>query len=211
MFCFFSNFFFNLKNIFSYIEIGFIMDRNEKEATFENLYLTYFSKLKHFAKAYVQSEEEAENIVQDVFSELWEKRAVCFCYANMESYLFISAKNRCLNYLRHQAVIRETSDKIQEEYRLKLQASFNSLEILDLNFLSERPVDKILETAIDSLPEKCRRIFIMSKIEGKKQKDIADRLNISVNTVETQMGVAYRYLRERLKDCFLLLSFICFC
>jgi RNA polymerase sigma-70 factor (ECF subfamily) len=161
--------------------------------------------MKHFAKAYVLSEEEAENIVQDVFTELWEKRETWFGYANLESYLFVSAKNKCLNFLRHQTVVQESAGIIQEEYVLKLKAGLNSLEVLDLDFLSERNMDEVLEKALDDLPEKCRRIFVMSKIEGRKQKEIATVLNISVNTVETQMGIAYRHLRNRLKDCLLLL------
>ena len=157
--------------------------------------------MKHFAKVYVLLEEEAENIVQDVFVELWEKRSKCFEYANLVSYLFVSTKNRCLNYLRHQAIMQTAANKIQETYELTLQASLNSLEALDLGFLSNsiNPED-IVKKALDSLPEQCRRIFIMSKIEGKKQKEIADTLQITVNTVETQMGIAYRHLRKELKN-----------
>lgn len=191
------------------------MNKSEKAANFEKIYLTYFSKMKHFAKVYVLSKEEAENIVQDVFAELWEKGDARLEYANLISYLFVSTKNRCLNYLRHQTVVKESADKIQEEYTLALQAGLNSLEVLDLNFLSDQQSDQdikgVLRKALDSLPEKCRQIFIMNKIEGKKQKDIAAILDISVNTIETQMGIAYRYLRKELKNYFPLLLFLFFC
>jgi RNA polymerase sigma-70 factor (ECF subfamily) len=163
--------------------------------------------MKHFAKVYVLSEEEAENIVQDVFAELWEKGDTRLEYANLASFLFISVKNKCLNFLRHQAVIQESANKIQEEYTLTLQAGLNSLKVLDLNFLSEQNMHEILKNALDSLPERCRQIFIMNKIEGKKHREIAKILNISINTIETQMGIAYRHLRKELKGCLLLLFF----
>lgn len=187
------------------------MDRSEKTVDFENIYLAYFSKMKHFAKVYVLSNEEAENIVQDVFTELWEQGDARLGYANLISYLFISVKNRCLNYLRHQAVVQESSDKIQEEYRLTLQAGLNSLEVLDLDFLSERNIEEIVRKALDSLPERCRQIFVMNKIEGKKQKEIANLLNLSIHTIETQMAIAYRYLRKELKNYFLLFALLFFC
>ena len=69
-------------------------------------------------------------------------------------------------------------------------------------------IEKIISRALDTLSEKCRTIFIMSKIEGKKQKEIAQELNISINTIETQMGIAYKKLRIELKDYFPILLFI---
>lgn len=187
------------------------MRKSEKESNreFEGIYLAYFSKLKHFARVYVLSEEEAENIVQDVFTELWEKREVITMPVNLIAYLFTSVKNKCLNYLRHQNVIQEFSDEIQEAHRLALRANLNSLESFDNSLFSqEEETADILQKALDSLSERCRQIFIMNKIEGKKQKEIAAELNISVNTVETQMGIAYKKLRKELKDYLPLLLFL---
>ena len=175
------------------------MEKNDQIANFEKIYLLYFSKMKYFARVYVLSEEEAENIVQDVFAELWEKRDVRLEYTNLAAYLFVSTKNRCLNYLRHQAMKQESANKIQEEYKLTLQAGINSLEALNLDFLSDpENIEEKLKKALDSLPERCRQIFVMSKIKNKKQKEIAEELQISLHTVETQMGIAYRHLRKEL-------------
>ena len=177
-----------------------IQTKDERTADFENIYLTYYSKMKRFAKVYVLLEEEAENIVQDVFTEFWEQRNKWFGYANIVSFLFVSTKNRCLNYLRHQEVMQAFMKNMQEEYALTLQTSINSLEALDPGFLSAPDnLEEVVQKALDSLPERCRRIFVMSKIEGKKQKDIAAELQITVNTVETQMGIAYRHLKKYLK------------
>lgn len=167
---------------------------------FESIYLAYFSKMKYFARVYVISEEEAENIVQDVFTELWEKKDVLDMPVNLIAYLFTSVKNKCLNYLRHQIVRQEVSDLIRQEHHLAMQASLNSLELFDQNMFKEDDLTLLLEKALSTLSERCCRIFVMSKLEGKKQKEIAAELNISINTVETQMGIAYKKLRNELKD-----------
>jgi RNA polymerase sigma-70 factor, Bacteroides expansion family 1 len=185
------------------------LNKSETTSNFENIYLTYFSKIKHFAKVYVISDEDAENIVQDVFMELWEHRNTRFEYTNLVAYLFTTTKNKCLNFLRHKTIIKESADKIQEEYNLTLQASLNSLEALDVDLFSTKDTEEILKNALNALPEKCRQIFIMNKIEGKKQKEIASILNISVNTVETQMGIAYKQLRKELKNYLPLFIFMC--
>ena len=179
-----------------------------EETRFEDIYLSYFSKMKYFAKEYVISEEDAENIVQDVFVELWENKEMLNMHMNLIAYLFTTIKNKCLNHLRHKLVVQETASKLQEEYTISLRMNLDSLEAFDNNLFSDQDIEKIISRALDTLSEKCRIIFIMSKIEGKKQKEIAQELNISINTIETQMGIAYKKLRIELKDYFPILLFI---
>ena len=179
-----------------------------EETRFEDIYLSYFSKMKYFAKEYVISEENAENIVQDVFVELWENKEMLNMHMNLIAYLFTTIKNKCLNHLRHKLVVQETASKLQEEYTISLRMNLDSLEAFDNNLFSDQDIEKIISRALDTLSEKCRTIFIMSKIEGKKQKEIAQELNISINTIETQMGIAYKKLRIELKDYFPILLFI---
>lgn len=183
------------------------LDKQSENITFEDIYLSYFSKMKYFAKEYVISDEDAENIVQDVFMELWEKKEMLTMHLNLIAYLFTTIKNKCLNHLRHKTVVQETTNQLQEEYSITLQMNLDSLEAFDQNLFTEQDVEKVISKAINSLSEKCREIFIMSKIEGKKQKQIATELNISINTVETQMGIAYKKLRIELKDYLSLLIF----
>lgn len=175
---------------------------------FEEIYLNYYSRMKYFALEYVLREEDAENIVQDIFLELWESRQELFSHINLFSLLFTTVKNRCIDFLRHQQVVQKTTEKIQKEYQKTLQMKLHSLEILDDKIFSEPDIESVIQNAIDSLPERCREIFIKNKIEGKKQKDIAQELNISIHTVESQMGIAYRKLRESLKDYLPLLFFL---
>ena len=180
----------------------------EKRIRFEDVYLSYFSKMKYFAKEYVISEEDAKNIVQDVFVELWENKEMLNMHMNLIAYLFTTIKNKCLNHLRHKLVVQETANKLQEEYTISLRMNLDSLEVFDNNLFSDHDIEKIISRALDALPEKCRAIFIMSKIEGKKHNEIAQELNISINTVGSQIGIAYKKLRTELKDYLPILLFL---
>jgi RNA polymerase sigma-70 factor (ECF subfamily) len=97
---------------------------------------------------------------------------------------------------------------MQEEFELAMQMKLQSLEALDEQIISDTNIETIIDNAIQSLPERCRQIFVMNKIEGKKQKIIAEELNISLNTVENQMSIAYQKLREILKDYLPILFFL---
>lgn len=181
---------------------------DQADIRFEDIYLSYFSKMKHFAQEYVILEEDAENIVQDVFTELWEKREMLSMPINLIAYLFTTIKNKCLNHLRHKTIVNETANLLQEEYFLTLRMNLNSLEAFDQNMFSEQDIEQIITKALNTLSPKCKEIFIMSKIEGKKQKQIAAELNISINTVETQIGIAYKKLRVELKNYMPLFLFL---
>ena len=165
---------------------------------FEEIYVSWFSRMKYFALEYVVSEEDAENIVQDVFTELWERKEILAYDVNLVALLFTSIKNRCIDLLRHRIVVKEAVNLMK----------LASLELFDQSLLSEQDIERIITEVVDSLPEKCREIFIKSKIEGKKQKDIAAELNISLKTVENQMDIAYKKIKSELKDYLPLLIFL---
>lgn len=177
-------------------------------ADFEEIYISYYSRLKRFAQEYVINEADAENIVQDVFLNLWAKKEFIPKHLNLTAYLFTNVKNKCIDFLRHQIVIRNARNKIQEEYELTFQLKLTSLEEFDENIFAVSDIETVIQNAIQSLPEKCRQIFIMNKIEGKKQKIIAEELNLSINTVENQMAIAYKKLKEILKNYLPLLIFL---
>jgi RNA polymerase sigma-70 factor (ECF subfamily) len=179
------------------------------EEKFKDIYLSHLQGMIRFANEYVGDVEEAENIVQDAFAEIWETRhRYILTTATLLSLVFSTIKNKCIDYLRHQITVREAERFIQEECRLEMQLNLHSLEEFDDKLLSSGyDPEELIAKAIDALPDKCKRIFIMNKIESKKQKDIARELNISINTVETQMSVAYKKLREELKDFLPLLLF----
>lgn len=185
-----------------------LTNKREIPYDFEEIYVSYFSRMKYFALEYVLSEEDAENIVQDVFTELWERKELLTYNINLVAFLFTSIKNRCIDHLRHRVIVRDAVNQIQEEYQVTLKVKLASLELFDQSLLSEQDIEKIVSEVINSLPEKCREIFIKSKIEGKKQKDIASEMNISLKTVENQMNIAYKKLKSELKDYLPLLLFL---
>ncbi len=176
--------------------------------SFEEIYVSYFSRMKCFAQEYVLSEEDAENIVQDIFTELWENKKYLTYSINLVSFLFTSIKNRCIDHLRHEIVKKEAMSKIQEEFQITLRVKLASLELFEEFLLKEQDIEQIITDAINSLPEKCREIFIKSKIERKKQKEIASELNISIKTVEAQMNIAHKKLKLKLKHYLPLLLFL---
>lgn len=179
-----------------------------KRTDFEDIYISYYSRMKRFAQEYVILEEDAENIVQDVFLELWEQNLNLLSYTNLFAYLFTSVKNKCIDLLRHKAVVQKTAEKMQDNYIKILQMKVQSLEAFDEQLFSEPDIETVIQNAINSLPEKCREIFILHKIEGIKQKVIAQELRISIKTVENQMAIAYKKLKDMLKEYIPLLIFI---
>lgn len=173
---------------------------SEYKIQFEKAYINYYARMIRFAQEYVIREEDAENIVHDIFTEIWEKKIDFPAQQNFSSYVFVMLKNKCIDFLRRKATEREIITQIQDEYMQLLKLKFESLEALNNKLLAEPDIDSTIQKAIESLPEKCRQIFVMNKIEGKKQKNIAEELNISINTVESQMAIAYKKLKEELKD-----------
>jgi RNA polymerase sigma-70 factor (family 1) len=182
----------------------------EKKSEFEHIYVTYYSRMKLFAQEYVIREEDAENIVHDLFLYLWEQDLLLLTHANLFAYLFTMLKNRCIDFLRHETIVRNTAKKLQNDYMRTLQMKLQSLEAFDEQIFSEPDIEAAVQKAIDSLPNRCREIFVLSKIEGQKQKDIAKSLNISIKTVENQMAIAYKKLAKLLREYSTLTSFLFF-
>jgi RNA polymerase sigma-70 factor (ECF subfamily) len=162
------------------------------ERTLESLFLAHFTGLCQFAVGYVKDHEVAKEIVQDAFVNLWVKRNTIDLSKPVKSYLSTTVRNRCLNYLRdHQ----------------KFSSDLLALENLSAETIYDQP-DKLVEAdihaqitrAIEELPGKCREIFKLSRNQNLKYQQIADELQISVKTVETQMSKALQHMRLRLAE-----------
>lgn len=174
---------------------------------FSHIYVTYYARMKRFAREYVVSAEDAENIVQDVFVELWGNWNRMQDSANLFAYLYLAVKNRSIDFLRRRSISLRAGEHITREYRQTLQLNYEALTAFD-DISSPGELERMLDDALATLPERCRQIFVMSKLEGRKQYEIARMLGISVNTVESQMAIAYRKLRAVLKDYSPLLLFL---
>ncbi|MDR0543386.1 MAG: RNA polymerase sigma-70 factor [Dysgonamonadaceae bacterium] len=173
---------------------------NVEDQYFSEVYLSYYSRLVSFAREYVVSEEDAENIVQDLFLFLWENKEMLHTLNNPNAYFFTLTKNRCIDFLRKKNNEINRNEKIQSTFEAELKLKLDSLEVFDTFDLNDKNIEDIITEAINSLPEKCREIFLLSRFDGLKYKEIAEKLNLSVNTVENQMSIALRKLRMRLKN-----------
>jgi len=162
--------------------------------SFEHLFKELFKPLCGFAMKYVKDLDEARNLVHEVFITVWEKFDSLPSDTNYRSYLYTAVRNRCLNHLR------DTKKHLSiEKAEHKMTEENSSLEAAEL--------EREIELAINSLPEKCRMVFEFSRMEGLKYGEIAEKMGISVKTVEAQMSKALTVLRAHLSE-FMSLIFI---
>lgn len=165
--------------------------RNGDEQAFQVLFKKYYSALCSFARQFLNDNEIAEETVQDMFVKIWEKRASLNIESSVKHYFFRSVRNHCLNQIQH--------EKIKKQYAVKVLESAHQ-EIDSGQYYIEVDLVQRIEKCIDSLPPKRQEIFRLSREQGLKYKEIAETLNISIKTVEAQMGLALKYLRDELKD-----------
>ena len=162
------------------------------KGSFELLFKSEFKGLVYFAVQYVKDTDSAREIVQETFLALWQKKETIDLAKPVRSYLTSSVRNKCLNHLRdHKKFSKEIIDF--EDIR-------TNVKIEQHDKLVEAEVSNRIKVAINELPEKCREIFILSRYERLKYHEIADRLAISVKTVETQMSKGLQHMRIRLAE-----------
>jgi RNA polymerase sigma-70 factor, ECF subfamily len=166
---------------------------NRDLQSYEKLFRELFKPLCGFSMKYVGDLDEARNLVHEVFITVWEKYDTLPPDTNFRSYLFTSVRNRSLNYLRDKKKHIALDHVVENTF----SESDTTLEASEL--------EKEIETAIHSLPEKCRQIFEMNRVEGLKYAEIADKLGLSIKTVEAQMSKALSVLRERLREFLILI------
>ncbi|MCD6013649.1 MAG: polymerase sigma-70 factor [Flavipsychrobacter sp.] len=160
-------------------------------AGFENVFKTHFKNLHAYACTIIRNEADAEEIVQNVFYKLWEKKEQINIEQSIAGYLYRSVYNECLNYLKHA--------KVKENYRGAQIAATKDIDNASDSLIIKELRVKI-ENAIRELPEQCRAIFQMSRFEGLRYREIAGKLGISEKTVENQMGKALKTLRMKLLE-----------
>ncbi len=167
---------------------------------FEEIFKSHYKRLHAYACSILKDETMAEEMVQQVFFKLWEKKERIQVQQSITAYLYRAVYNESINYLRHVKV----KNAYQSHANYHSPKSENAAGRTNVKELETR----IAET-IQELPEQCRTIFQMSRFEELKYREIADQLGLSVKTVENQMGKALRILREKLAE-FLpaLLSFL---
>lgn len=158
------------------------------------LFEEYFERMVRFAEYFLLDRGEAEDIVQDIFLGVWNKHEVLDIQSNLKSWLFTQVRNRCLNRIKHLHVEDQHKQWLIEA---QLYAEIPEVE------LDPELVRKVYRV-IEQLPPQAREIFKRCVLEGKKYKEVAAELGISVNTVNTQMKRSYQFLRTHLGVLFLI-------
>jgi len=176
---------------------GWIKKGNEK--AFETLFHKYYGLLCAYAARIVSNKDAAEEIVQDYFVKLWEKHEQLSVETSVYNYLFRSVKNHCVNYIQHNKIKLKYARSVAEHTESQITEEFD---------FPEPDIFEKIEISINSLPEKRREIFRLSRRDGLKYHQIAEKLQISVKTVETQMSLAFKTLREQLRNTKFFFTFL---
>lgn len=158
-----------------------IQDLNKGlERAVNYLFIVYYVRLCRFARAIVESPEVAEDIVQEVFIRIWEKKLKISSQVSLDRYLFVAVRNSCISFNRKEKFTVGLEEVMYQE---------EETQVCDW---------KNIWDAINSLPIQCREILVLVVFEEMKYSDAAEKLGISINTVKTQMRIAYRELRKKL-------------
>lgn len=159
-----------------------------QDPKFEQLYLRFHPSLLSFAIYLTGSKVDAAELVNDVFLAVWEKRHTLSIDDNLKSYLFKAVKNRSANF--HKKAKLDTVGILPNDKRSSLRADLP---------LEEKENAYQLNLILQSLPPKCKQVFVMSRMDGLKNKEIATLLDISIKTVENQMTKALKIFKEKIK------------
>jgi len=157
---------------------------------FESLFRSSYVSLVRYAKTLIKDHDTAEEIVQDLFVRLWQDKDKIKIKSSLNGYLFRSIHNRCLHYIEHNKIVKRHAEDMSQR---KYENPENPSDILHYKELQAR-IARILER----LPERCGRIFYMNRFEGLTYNEIADKLSISIKTVESNMGRALKEFRKEL-------------
>jgi len=163
------------------------------EQAFEQLFKEHFKSLYAYAYTILKNEATAEEIVQNVFYKIWEKKVPDTIQTSLKAYLYKAVYHESLNYLKHQ--------KIKAQYHTHvMHGSKDEADHTPSRKVLVKELEEKLRQALNTLPPQCRTIFQMSRFDGLKYQEIADELGISIKTVENQMGKALKQLRVKLID-----------
>ena len=162
---------------------------------FERIFYRLQPRLYAYCCKYINDSEQAKDIVQECFVHLWDNRAEIT--GSYESYMFRAVHNRCISHFR--------SLKVHADYETSVKQRLKEMEIHPetpnpLTELYLKEINELLQDCVEKLPEKCRLVFMMSRYQGMKNKEIAAKLGVSVRTVDTQIYHALKIVKEELKD-----------
>lgn len=176
-----------------------MITEKEKKILFEHLFVDYYARIKAFSLKILKSEEDAEDITQDVFVKLWSTPDIWEVGTISDSYLFTIARNHIFNFLKHKTV--------ESQYEQQLLSTADLLPFdVDINDqLYAKEIELIVKLTVDNMPEQRQKVFRMSRNEELSNQEIADQLGLSVRTVDRHIYLAL----AELKKIILFFTFFC--
>jgi RNA polymerase sigma-70 factor (ECF subfamily) len=164
---------------------------------FREVFRLLYPRLKGYCRLFITNKNEVEDIIQECFLVLWEHRNSIDIYKRVESFLFVTARNRCLNYLKSKSL---KAERLQIE-----EINFSELQYLyqlDFEGREEKSMEEMLiesfQQAVDELPSKMKTVFIRCKLKGEKQKTVAEELGISQKMVEKHISKAKAHIHDKM-------------
>ncbi len=159
---------------------------------FELLFRSSYVSLVRYAKTLIRDHDTAEEIVQDLFFRLWQDKEKLHIESSLNGYLFRSVHNRCLHHIEH--------GKVVERHAAEMSYGQSDNQESPSDILHYKELQARIARILEKLPERCGRIFCMSRFEGLKYAEIADKLSVSIKTVEANMGRALKEFRNELTE-----------
>jgi len=168
------------------------------EGALHSLFLIYFPRLNDFAARIISDPVTSEDITQEVFVSLWEDKDH-LQIRNIESYLYMMVRNKCIDYLKRLRIIENRNLWFGEQLKVE--------ELYYIDFVRDEPYILIeeelrseIEKTIERLPPRCREVFKLSRVDGLKNREIAEKLNISIKNVERHLKRALQTFHETFSD-----------
>lgn len=176
----------------------FLRFKSGDEQAFEKIFKSNNPQIVSFCNQFIADWDKSKSLAQEAFINLWINREKIDTLNGIKAFLYTYAKSSCLNYIRHRKV-----ESKYEDIRLQIKEDTLNCEVLesfDFDSLEFVELEELIMRSINSLPDQCRRVFILSRFDGKMNKEIADQLNISVKSVEANMTRALKTLRSALSE-----------
>ena len=159
---------------------------------FESLFRSSYVSLVRYAKTLIKDHDTSEEIVQDLFFRIWQDKEKIKIESSLNGYLFRSVHNRCLHYIEH--------NKVVERHAEEMSHRLSEIQESPADILHYKELQARIAGILERLPERCGKIFYMSRFEGLKYNEIAEKLSVSVKTVESNMGRALKEFRKELTE-----------
>lgn len=184
------------------------MEQTLEIKAFNKLFSDYHGLFVRFANTYIRDDIAAEDVAVEGIMYYWENRHSLASDSNIPAYILEVIKHKCLNYLRHQRVREDVEQRILDHQQRVNNLKIATLEACDPQEIFGAEAQRLIDEALEMMPEKTRQIFLMSRYENKTYNEIAVHFFLSVKSVEFHISKALKILKSKLKDYITVMLFV---